>query len=146
VVFRFQESPKFLLYRGKDEKAVKVLQHLAKFNGRETSISLEIFEALDKDEGSIISSDTTTPITDREVEPLKRTWKEKVKLEFVRYKTLFATPTLARLTILIWIVCKQSFELSSQTWTENYTPGSIAGVQNCALRLHDSENIVKKQS
>ena len=43
VVFRFQESPKFLLYRGRDQKAVDVLHHVAAFNKKESNITLEMF-------------------------------------------------------------------------------------------------------
>ena len=105
MVFRFQESPKFLLYRGKDEKAVEVLQHIAKFNGRESNITLDVFEALDKEE--LANSNHINTPSDEEEEQLKN-WKYYVKIELVRYKTLFSTPTMTRLTILIWITCKQS--------------------------------------
>lgn len=104
IVFRFQESPKFLLYRGKDEKAVKVLQHIAKFNGRESSITLATFEALTNEEASMSSRDTSTPILGDGAKQLKATWGEKIKLEFVRYRLLFANFNMARLTILVWII------------------------------------------
>ena len=108
MVFRFQESPKFLLYRGKDEKAVKVLHHIAKFNGRQSGITLEIFEALDKEEATI-ARNTTNPLSDEDIEQPQRTWQELIKLEFARYKTLFSTFNMTRLTILIWVTCKQYF-------------------------------------
>lgn len=114
VVFRFQESPKFLLYRGKDEKAVKVLQHIAKFNGRECSISLETFEALNGEETSMASRDTTVPILN--ATQMKKTWAERVKIELTRYKLLFSSFDIARLTILIWI-----------TYAFDYWGFSIAG-------------------
>lgn len=114
VVFRFQESPKFLLYRGKDEKAVKVLQHIAKFNGRECNVTLETFEALDNEEVSLASRDTTAPTLN--TKQLKKTWGENIKLEFVRLKTLFSDFNIARLTILVWI-----------TYIFDYWGFSIAG-------------------
>ena len=104
VVFNFQESPKYLLYRGKDEKAVKVLHNIAKFNGRESRITLEVFEALEKSE--TLSHGSTVPLSEGEASPPKMTWKEKVKNELLRYKILFSSVTMARLTILIWITCK----------------------------------------
>lgn len=103
VVFRFQESPKYLLYRGKDEKAIKVLHHIAKFNGRESSITMEAFEALNHEELSKASHDTTAPVAIGEPKVLKRSWGERIKLEFARYKILFSTATMARLTVLVWI-------------------------------------------
>ena len=116
VVFNFQESPKFLLYRGQDEKAVKVLQHIAKFNKRECSVTLEMFEALTDENDSTASRDTNTPMLGAGVKQLKATWQEKVKLEFQRYKILFSSFTMARLTILVWI-----------TYVFDYWAFSIAG-------------------
>ena len=104
VVFRFQESPKYLLYRGKDEKAVKVLHHIAKFNGRESDITMDVFNALTEEDASVGSGDTGTPILGAGAKQLKSTPWEKVKLELVRYKILFATMTLARITILVWVI------------------------------------------
>lgn len=104
VVFRFQESPKFLLYRGKDEKAVKVLHHIAKFNGRESAITMEVFSALSEEDSSIGTRDTGTPILGAGAKQIKSTLWEKVKLEFVRYKILFSTATMARLTLLVWVI------------------------------------------
>ena len=57
VVFRFRESPKFLLYRGRDAKAVEVLHQIAKFNGRESTVTLQVFEALNDEAGSTGSAD-----------------------------------------------------------------------------------------
>lgn len=47
VVFRFQESPKFLVYRGRDEKAVQVLQNVARMNKTTCGLTLEKLEALE---------------------------------------------------------------------------------------------------
>jgi len=44
---------------------------------------------------------------------------EKIKLEFVRYKMLFATSTMTRLTILVWI-----------TYVFDYWGFSVAGKQD----------------
>ena len=104
VVFRFQESPKFLLYRGQDAKAVKVLQHIARFNGRESTITLETFEALTDDDDSLASRDGKKPILGGGSKQMKTNFGQKVKKEIERYKILFATRALAMLTVLIWIV------------------------------------------
>lgn len=116
VVFNFQESPKYLLYKGHDEKAVKVLHHIAKFNKRESTITLEMFEALADEETSLASRDTTTPILGAGAKQLKATWQAKVRLELERYKILFSTFNMARLTILVWI-----------TYIFDYWAFSIAG-------------------
>lgn len=116
VVFRFQESPKFLLYRGRDDKAVEVLQKIAKFNGRESSITLESFQALTNEHASLANTNTDTPILDAGMEKPTSTWVEKIKIELQRCKILFSNFTMARLTILVWI-----------TYIFDYWGFSIAG-------------------
>ncbi|KAF6234382.1 hypothetical protein HO173_007415 [Letharia columbiana] len=116
VVFRFQESPKFLLYRDRDDKAVEVLQKIAKFNGRESSITLESFEALTNEHASMVNRDTDMPIPNAGMEERTSTWVEKIKIELQRCKILFSTFPLARLTILVWI-----------TYIFDYWGFSIAG-------------------
>jgi len=119
VVFRFQESPKFLLYRGKDEKAVQVLHNIAKFNSRESTITIEVFAALTDEDSSVGTRDTGTPILGAGAKQVKSSVGEKIKLEFVRYKMLFATSTMTRLTILVWI-----------TYVFDYWGFSVAGEQD----------------
>lgn len=104
VIFRFQESPKYLLYRSKDEKAVKVLHHIAKFNGRESNITMEVFSALTDEDSSIGTCDTETPISGAGAKQPQSSMWEKVKIEFVRYKILFSTGNMARLTLLVWVI------------------------------------------
>ena len=113
VVFRFQESPKYLLYRGNDDKAVAVLHKIARFNGRESSITLESFEALANDH---VSVGAEIPIPNAGIESVKKTWIEKVKIELQRCRILFSTFSMARLTILVWI-----------TYIFDYWGFSIAG-------------------
>ncbi|KAL8997535.1 MAG: hypothetical protein Q9169_003230 [Polycauliona sp. 2 TL-2023] len=105
VVFRFQESPKYLLYRGKDAKAVEVLHKVAKYNGRQSTVTIEMFDALTNEDPSAVPPSQ-----------VKKSFGEKAKREMVRYKLLFANPTMARLTILVWI-----------TYMFDYWGFSIAG-------------------
>ena len=100
VVFRFQESPKFLIYRGRDDKAVVVLQKIAKFNGRESSITLESFEALTDEDATTANRDPDLSTTDTET----KTTFEQVKTELRRCRILFSTFSIARLTILVWVI------------------------------------------
>jgi MFS family permease len=109
VVFRFKESPKFLLYRGKDEKAVQVLQYIARYNKTTTSVTLETFAALSDDDfstptSSSSSSTSSKPMMGGGGKPATLSFGEKVKKEFGRYKLLFKNPTVTRLTILIWVI------------------------------------------
>ncbi|KAL9127488.1 MAG: hypothetical protein Q9217_003644 [Psora testacea] len=116
VVFHFQESPKFLLFRGRDDMVVEVLHKIAKFNQRESSVSLEMFEALTLEETSIATEGTTPPISVAGKKRLQATWRETIKTESHRYKLLFSTFNMARLTLLVWT-----------TYAFDYWGFSIAG-------------------
>ena len=113
VVFRFQESPKFLLYRGRDDKAVEVLHKIAKFNGRESSITLETFEILTTEHASTSNRDADITTSDAAKDQSMGTM---IKNELLRCKILFSSFSLARLTILVWI-----------TYIFDYWGFSIAG-------------------
>lgn len=107
ALFRFQESPKFLLSRGKDEKAVKVLQYIAKYNKRSCNVTLESFSSLTDDsrtsdrddvsEGQTLAVGSGSKLKDL-------SWSDKVKLELIRLKALFSSPAMAWLTVCIWMV------------------------------------------
>ncbi|MCJ1268128.1 hypothetical protein MMC22_008014 [Lobaria immixta] len=116
VVFRFQESPKFLLSRGQDEKAVEVLHCIALFNKRESTITMDVFAAL-TDEGLPNGTPSTdSPMLGTGTKQLKHSLWHKVKAELSRGKVMFSTATMARLTILVWI-----------TYMFDYWGFSIAG-------------------
>ena len=103
VVFRFRESPKFLLYRGRDDKAVEVLHQIARFNGRESTVTLEVFDALNDEATSRGSADSDRPMLGASAKKLKESWGTRISVELQRYKILFSTFTMARLTFLVWI-------------------------------------------
>lgn len=100
VVFRFKESPKFLVYRGQDEKAVGVLQHIAKVNGRECGVTMADFDALTNEETSLNSA---SHLLGAGKAQLQSSLKDKVAIEFERYKLLFKGWPMIRLTILVWL-------------------------------------------
>jgi MFS family permease len=100
VIFNFQESPKFLLYRGNDAKAVEVLHNVAKFNKTACTLTLEHLEALEREYDSIHSN---KPMLGGGAKQLQTTWSESLKLEGDRFKILFSNFQMARLTILVWL-------------------------------------------
>lgn len=110
VVFTFQESPKYLLGRGKDAEAIKVLQSVAKVNKYDCHVTLETFAALENTGNnsnvSELGSGSTPPIgiAQQKSNGSNPNFLQKIKFEFLRIKILFSTPTLARLTILVWII------------------------------------------
>ncbi|KAE9967622.1 hypothetical protein BLS_006267 [Venturia inaequalis] len=97
VVFHFQESPKFLVYRGRDDQAVEVLQNIARTNKRQCGITLDMLEQLTREH-----VETSSDIADGS-KLQTRTMKEKLMRELGRYKMLFSDFQMSRLTILIWL-------------------------------------------
>lgn len=89
--FRLHESPKYLMGRGKDEKAVEVVHEVARRNGRTTDLVLENLTCYDEKGVQGTSAKAA----------LKRKL-EKVNLTHVR--ALFATPKLAWSTSLIMLI------------------------------------------
>ncbi len=124
VLFRFQESPKFLLSKGKDGKAIEVLQYIARFNRRENHITLEDFTRL-SDEDSLDSFAGNQGPEGPGLNPkkLKKTFGEKFLTEAKRFKILFSSVTMTRLTLLIWL-----------TYAFDYWGFTIAGM--CHLSTH----------
>jgi hypothetical protein len=114
VVFTSQESPKYLLSKGKDEHAIKVLEKVAKTNRRTINVTMATFEALERNEGQRSSSESSAQtgaeramIQDGNViesKALALKPIESIKRELKRVSILFSTPALTRLTILVWVI------------------------------------------
>lgn len=104
VVFTMYESPKFLVYRGKDAKAADVLQKISRVNKRVCSVTLESFEALERDHNSMHSARSRGgAVLGSGAMQQKATMGEKLRLELSRYGMLFAGWQMTRLTILTWL-------------------------------------------
>lgn len=116
VVFRFQESPKYLLYRGEDKQAVRVLHNIAKTNGRRSAVTMEVFEALIDEDESVAARNGAKAMIGTGDKQRQKPFKDKLMIELSRYKILFASVAMARLTILIWV-----------TYMFDYWGFSIAG-------------------
>lgn len=100
VVFNFKESPKFLVYRGHDEKALEVLQHIAKTNKRACGVTQQDFDALTTEADSAVSR---TELLGAGKAQLQTSLKEKVLIELARYRLLFKGWQMTRLTVLVWL-------------------------------------------
>lgn len=130
VVFRFQESPKYLLYRGRDEDAVKVLQHIARYNKRHCSITLDTFEALSSAETSSGSRSTTGDDSSHRVvlgsgsKQQHLPTSERIRLELSRFKVLFSSVAMTRLVILVWII--YAFDYWGFTIAGSFLPTILA--------------------
>jgi MFS family permease len=100
VVFKFQESPKFLLYRGRDAEAIEVLHVMARYNGRACTLTVEDLQALEREYDSINDSEG---ILGSNAMQLKSSWPEKLRVEGDRFKLLFSSLQMTRLTLLVWL-------------------------------------------
>lgn len=100
-LFDFKESPKFLVYRGQDEEAARILQYIAHFNGKTSDVTLQTFEALEREHDSMTSG---TVLIGGSAKRLQSTWTEKAKLEGARYAMLFNSWGMARITVLVWLI------------------------------------------
>ncbi|KAH5605162.1 hypothetical protein HBI26_059220 [Parastagonospora nodorum] len=129
VIFNFQESPKFLLYRGNDAKAIEVLHNVAKFNKTACTLTLEHLEALEREYDSIHSN---KPMLGGGAKQLQTTWSESLKLEGDRFKILFSNFQMARLTILVWLT--YIFDYWGFTVAGSFLP-QILAYKNGALNL-----------
>ncbi|KAI4622920.1 uncharacterized protein J4E87_006013 [Alternaria ethzedia] len=129
VIFTFQESPKFLIYRGKDAEAIEVLHTMAQYNGSKCDLVLEDLVSL---EHEFDSDRSRGPMLGGGVKQLKSTWTEKLKLEGDRFKLLFSSFQMTRLTLLVWLtyIC----DYWGFTVAGTYLP-QILAVKNGALDL-----------
>lgn len=95
VFFTIYESPKYLMGRGRDEEAVKVVHEVARRNGKTSTLALADLQACERLGGGGTSQTTSSAAQ------LKRRL-EKTNLTHVR--ALFATPKLAYSMTLITTV------------------------------------------
>ncbi|KAF4434486.1 4-hydroxybenzoate transporter [Fusarium acutatum] len=102
-IFNFRETPKYLIYRGRDSQAIETLQHMAKVNKKQCGLTLELFESLQADDSSLGSGNSATPALGAGTKQLNMAWSQKAKLELSRYKMLFSSPKMTRLTVLVWL-------------------------------------------
>ena len=123
LIFRFQESPKYLLYRGQDEEAVQVLQYIARFNRVSCGVTLETFQALSDVAPSRDSVESSGLVLGSGTKQATATISQRIGLEFDRLKILFANSTMTRLTILLWIV--YMFDYWSFTIAGSFLPTII---------------------
>ena len=95
VLFRFQESPKYLLSKGKDAEAVKSLQYIAKYNGKTTTISIEDFNACSES-----SDEALDPTATR----FSAVGRNRLLTYLHGLKGLFGSKRGTRITLTIWTI------------------------------------------
>ncbi|PWN32690.1 MFS general substrate transporter [Meira miltonrushii] len=94
VFFTIYESPKYLMSRGRDADAVKVVHEVARRNGKTSSLTLEDLSKFD--ESATISSHVEEAYTTKQI--IARSLKE---INFSHIRALFVTKKMALSTSLI---------------------------------------------
>ncbi|KAI1368963.1 membrane transporter [Xylaria arbuscula] len=118
AIFQLKESPKFLIYKGRDAEAVSVIEYVARKNGRPCNLTLADLERLTDEDASIGSSSTAGP------KHIVLTRKEKIFAEMNKYSVLFKGWQMARLTILVWLT--YIFDFWGFTVAGTYLPQILA--------------------
>ena len=100
-LFTLYESPKYLMGRGKDEEAVRVVHEVARINGKTSNLTLADLQVFDQAGQQGVDASAA----------LKRKLE---KVNFTHLRALFASPKLAwstSLIILIWAFIGLGFPL-----------------------------------
>lgn len=103
-VFTFEESPKYLLSRGRDQQAIDVLHRVAAFNKRSIpALTIEDFQAIDHESAFTTSSSSNEVV--HEEPPARGTWLQVAKRNTLEraarlkaLKGLVDTPVMAWMT------------------------------------------------
>jgi hypothetical protein len=102
VLFNFRESPRFLITKGRDAEAVAVCHAVAATNGRTCALTLaqlqELDDAADADDAGMSAEDAAARGAMAVVKDRLRA------LDLSHLRGLFASPRMARLTLLAWAV------------------------------------------
>ena len=112
-VFTMYESPKYLMGRGRDEDAVKVVHAVASYNGKTSTLSIESLQSIDSvksgDSGSEkrgeLDGSTGRGRGETDMSAMGAVLRRLKKFDMAHVKALFATRTLAwntSLLILLW--------------------------------------------
>ncbi|SNX87481.1 related to PHO84 - high-affinity inorganic phosphate transporter [Melanopsichium pennsylvanicum] len=124
-IFTFRESPQYLLARGKDQRALKIIRQILHTNGSkmEPLFTLADFREaarrIAENEGRVYNADDEQEeeeegglhASGRKVsrwQSAKKSAKEMVRL-LLNARTLFRNKTMARVTIIIWITFVADF-------------------------------------
>lgn len=116
-VFHMYESPKYLMGRGRDAEAVEVVHRVAEYNGRTSTLTLEMLQEAQRRYGKDgVAVDE--PAFD--VSAKAAVFRKLQTFAGSHVKGLFATRRLAYSTTLLIIVWGMSLFTYVQTTTNGY--------------------------
>ncbi|KAH8172437.1 major facilitator superfamily protein [Sarocladium implicatum] len=108
-IFNFRETPKYLIYKGRDDEALNTVRHIAEVNKKPCGLTLASFEAIQREHDSISSGSIHKPVLGSGAKQMKVSFRDKLALESDRYMMLFSSWTMTRLTILVWLTYIMDF-------------------------------------
>jgi MFS family permease len=110
-VFKFHESPKFLLSRGREAEAIEVLHRIAKFNrAPPPTLTVEMFAAIDAADPNFTAAVVENPATLTRAEKNKAVFKNVGK-ELARLKGIFTN----RLSCFIFVLLGIAYMVSHKS-------------------------------
>ncbi|WVR07599.1 hypothetical protein IAU60_004641 [Kwoniella sp. DSM 27419] len=117
VIFKFRESPKYLLTKGQDARALDVIHSIAKFNKRPPpGLTIEDFRALDFEESQRSSYGSSAPLTGRQGPTSGNSLAKNVVVG--GYRKLFGhLSALFREKIYVWLFISLSIAYMSLFWS-----------------------------
>lgn len=111
--FRMFESPRYLVGKGRDADAVKVIHDIARFNGKEATLTVEELAGVrakgDEEKGGVVGEDQG----ERKAHEPVLTRTSVFRMEHMR--GLFATPKIAlstSLLVVLWGTSMQAARLN----------------------------------
>ncbi len=122
-VFHMYESPKYLMGRGRDEEAVEIVHKVARYNGRTSSLTLEMLKDVERTHGGSNGVDEK-PALDTSA---KAAVLRKLNMfSGVHVKSLFATRKLAYSTTLLIVLWGESPSCLHQLLQWRCSPSCLA--------------------
>ncbi|KAM5539420.1 hypothetical protein V8D89_006872 [Ganoderma adspersum] len=117
-VFHLYESPKYLMGRGRDGEAVEVIHTIAKYNGKTSSLTVEMLKECEKYaiEGPVAKKETQEDVKAQPMDTsMRAAFMRKLRMmNSDHIKALFATKKLAystSLLIVLWAFIGLAFPL-----------------------------------
>lgn len=117
--FKMPESPRYLLFKGRDAEAVEAVNYIARYNGKPETLTLDMLEAIDAritgSPASMMESPTLTSKVSAtgmsHIQIIKESFKD---YNVSNYKKLFAGRQMTRhslVTFLIWLTIGIAYPL-----------------------------------